>query len=143
MTTRYKSAFACYLLTTIVLAAFGVRYFFATELTPYHAAALGQSISAMPANHQITFVTLYRAVGTGMLSTALAMAFLLFYPFQRAEIWARWALTAVGLCFAGLTAYSTLAFKAATGIASPWPAAVGVTVLIVIAHALASGKAKV
>lgn len=115
MGAPYKAAFVCYLLTAIVLAGFGVRYFLAAELTPYHAAALGQSLAAMSPNQQITFVTLYRAVGTGMLSTAVAFGFLLFIPFRRGEVWSRWAMTAVGLCFAGLSIHFTLAFKAATG----------------------------
>ena len=143
MTTRYKAAFACSLLTMIAFAGFGVRYFFATELMPYHAAALGQSWSAMSPNQQITFITLYRAIGAGMLSTALAFAFLLFIPFRRGDAWSRWAMTSVGLSFTGLTIFLTLSFKAATGAAPPWPAAVGFSVLILIAHALASGKAKV
>ena len=143
MSTRYKVSFACYLLTGLVLVGFGVRYFLAAELTPYHAAALGQSLSAMNPNQQITFITLYRAVGTGMLSTAVAFGFLLFIPFRRGEVWSRWAMTAAGLCFAGLSIYFTLAFKAATGIDAPWPAAVGSAVLIVVAHVFAAWKAKV
>jgi len=143
MSTRYKVSFACYLLTGLVLVGFGIRYFLATELTPYHAAALGQSLAAISPNEQITFVTLYRAVGTGMLSTAVAFGFLLFVPFRRGEAWSRWAMTTAGLCFAGLSTYFTLAFKAATAIDAPWPAAVGSVVLIVVAHVLASGKTKV
>lgn len=143
MSVRHKASFACYLLTAIILAGFGVRYFLAAELTPYHATALGQSLAAMSPNHQITFITLYRAVGTGMLSTAVAFSFLLFIPFRRGDAWARWAMTAAGLCFAGLSTYFTFAFKAATGIDAPWPAAVGSVALIVAAHVLAPGKAKV
>jgi len=143
VSTTYKASFLCYLLTGLVLVGFGVRYFLAAELTPYHAAALGQSLATMSPNHQVTFVTLYRAVGTGMLSTAVAFGFLLFIPFRRGEVWSRWALTAVGLCFAGLSIYFTLAFKVATGIDAPWPAAIGSAVLVVVAHVLASWKSKV
>jgi hypothetical protein len=143
MSTPYKASFVCYLLTGLVLAGFGFRYFLATELTPYHTAALGQSLAAMSPNQQVTFVTLYRAVGTGMLSTAVALGFLLFIPFRRGEGWSRWAMSAVGLCFAGLSIYFTLAFKAATGIDAPWPASVASAVLIVVAHVLATWKAKV
>ena len=142
MSARYKASFTCYFLTMIVLAGFGVRYFLAAELTPYHAAALGQSLGAMSPNQQITFITLYRAVGTGMLSTAVAFSFLLFIPFRRGDVWSRWAMTTVGLCFAGLSTYFTLAFKAATNIDAPWQAAIGTIVLIALAHILASGKAK-
>lgn len=143
MSTQYKVAFACYLLTGIVLAGFGVRYFLATELMPHHAAALGQSLAAMSPNQQVTFIALYRAIGAGMLSTAVAFGFLLFIPFRRGEIWSRWAMSATGLSFAGLSTYFTLAFKATTGFDAPWPAAVGSAVLIVVAHVLASWKTKV
>lgn len=143
MSTTYKASFACYLLTALVLAGFGARYFLAAELTPYHAEALGQPLAAMSLHQQVTFVTLYRAVGTGMLSTAVALGFLLFIPFRRRERWSRWAMTAVGLCFAGLSIYFTLAFKAATGIDAPWPAAVASAALIVVAHVLASWRARV
>jgi hypothetical protein len=143
MSTPYKASFICYLLTALVLAGFGFRYFLATELTTYHAAALGQPLAAMSLNQQVTFVTLYRAVGTGMLSTAMALGFLLFIPFRRGERWSRLAMTAVGLCFAGLSTYFTLAFKAATGFDAPWPASVASAALIVVAHVLASWKAGV
>lgn len=143
MSPRYKAAFACYALSMLLLMWFGVQYFFASELRPYHAAALGQSLAEMPTNFQITFITLYRSIGAGMLSSAVAFAFLLIVPFRGGELWSRWALTVSGLTFGGLATYLTLAFKAATGIDAPWPAAIGGMVLIVVGHALATGKAKV
>jgi hypothetical protein len=143
MSKRYKASFTCYLLVVLVLFGFGFRYLFASELTPYHAAALGQSLGTMTPNQQITFLTLYRVVGTGMLSTAVAMTFLLFGAFRRGEVWSRWAMTASGLCFSGLSLYATLVFKAATGIDAPWPASVASLVIVVLAHVLAIEKAKV
>jgi hypothetical protein len=142
MSMAYRASFACYLLTGLVLAGFGIRYFVAGQLMPYHAGALGQPLTAMAPNQQITFLTLYRAVGTGMLSTAIAFGFLLFIPFRRGEAWSRWAMTASGLCFAGLSTYFTLAFKSATGIDAPWPAAIGSAVLVIVAHILGSWKPK-
>ena len=130
-------------MTGLVLAGFGVRYFFAAELTQYHAAALGQSLAAISPNQQVTFITLYRALGTGMLSTAVAFGFLLFVPFRRGEGWSSWAMSAIGLCFAGLSIYFTLAFKAATGFDAPWPASVASAAIIVVAHVLASWNARV
>lgn len=142
MSKRYKASFACYLLLVLVLYGFGLRYFFKSELTGYHALALGQSLGEMSANLQITFVTLYRIVGTGILSTAVAMTFLLFGPFRRGEVWSRWAMTGTGLCYAALSLYATLMFTAATGIIAPWPASVASLVVIALAHVLAIEKAR-
>src|SRR5471030_656096 len=116
MTNRYKASFACYLLLALGLYAFGLRYLFKSELTGYHALALGQSLGAMPAAYQITFLTFYRVDGAGILSIAIAMTFLLFGPFRRGEAWSRWAMTATALCYASLSLYANLTFTDATGI---------------------------
>lgn len=143
MNKRHKASFACYLLLVLVLFGFGLRYLFKSELPGYHALALGQSLSAMPANFQITFLTSYRVDAAGILARAIAMTFLLFGPFRRGEVWSRWAMTGTGLCYATLSLYANLSFTAATGIIAPWPISVAILVMTLLAHVLAIGRAKV
>src|SRR5258706_3008065 len=143
MSKRYKASFACYLLLGLLLFAFGLRYLLKTELTGYHALALGQSLSAMSPSHQIAFLTSYRADGAGILAIAVAMSFLLFGPFRRGEAWSRWAMTGTALCYAALSLYANLAFTEATGIVAPWPVSLGILVIVALAHVLAMGRTKV
>src|SRR5258706_10855827 len=141
MSKRHKASFAIYLLLILGLYGFGLRYFFKSELTGYHALALGQSLSAMPPSFQITFLTSYRVDAAGILSMAVAMTFLLFGPFRRGEAWSRWAMTATGVCYGVLSLYANLAFTEATGIVAPWPVSVAILAMITLAHVLAMEKA--
>jgi hypothetical protein len=142
MTNRYKASFACYSLLTLGLYAFGLRYLFKSELTGYHALALGQSLGAMSPAQQITFLTFYRVDGAGILSIAVAMTFLLFGPLRRGEAWARWAMTATALCYGALSLYANVTFTGATGIVAPWPVSAAILVVAVLAHLLAMGGAR-
>jgi hypothetical protein len=141
MSRRYKASFACYLLLLLFLYGFGLRYFFKSELTGYHALALGQSLGAMSPSFQIAFLTSYRADGAGILSIAVALTFLLFGPFRRGEAWSRWAMTTTGLCYAALSLYANLMFTEATGIVAPWPVSLAILAVTALAHVLAMGKA--
>jgi hypothetical protein len=143
MSKRHKASFAMYLLVILGLYGFGLRYLFKSELTGYHALALGQSLSAMSPSYQIAFLTSYRVDAAGILSMALAMTFVLFGPFRRGEVWSRWAMTGTGLCYAILSLYANLTFTAATGIVAPWPVSVAILVMIALAHVLAMEKAKI
>src|SRR5258707_5537153 len=134
MSKRYKASFACYLLLVVFLYGFGLRYFFKSELTGYHALALGQSLGAMSPSSQITFLTFYRVDGAGILSMAVAMTFLLFGPFRRGEAWSRWAMTGTGFCYATLSLYANLMFTEATGIVAPWPVSLGILAVIALGH---------
>ena len=98
MSTRYKIALACYFMAGLGSVVFGIRYFFAVEFMPYHASAMNLPWETLSLNQQMTFITLYRAVGTGMLTTAVAIGFILFIQFRRGDNGSRWALTAVGVC---------------------------------------------
>jgi len=142
MSKRHKASFAVYLLLVLGLYAFGLRYLFKSELTGYHALALGQSFSDLSPGFQIAFLTSYRADGAGILAMAVAMTCLLFGPFRRGEAWSRWAMTATALCYAVLSLYANLAFTEATGIVAPWPVSVAILVLVALAHGLAMGKAQ-
>src|SRR5258708_38455834 len=106
MSKRSTASFAIYWLLILGLYAFGLRYLFKSELTGYHALALGQSLSAMSPNMQITFLTSYRADGAGILAMAVAMTCLLFGPFRRGEVWSRWTMTGTALCYAVLSLYA-------------------------------------
>ena len=142
MSNRYKASFACYLLLALGLYAFGLRYLFKSELTGYHALALGQTLDAMSPAQQITFLTFYRVDGAGILSIAVAMTFLLFGPFRRGEIWSRWAMTTSALCYGTLSLYANITFTEATGIVAPWPVSVAILVMAALGHLLAMGKSR-
>src|SRR5260221_13561182 len=68
MSQRHKASFAMYLLVILGLYGFGLRYLFKSELTGYHALALGQSLSARSPSYQIAFLTSYRVDAAGILS---------------------------------------------------------------------------
>jgi hypothetical protein len=139
---KRKIAFGLYLLSGLVLLGFGLRYFFAGQLMPYHAETMGVTWESLSAGHQLVFLTLYRATGTGMLVSAVALLVLLLVPFRQGKPWARWALTGIGLLYGVLSVYLTLVFQAGTTAAVPWQGPVASVVAIAIAHILSAGSSE-
>jgi len=139
VTKWQKIAFAFYLINALILLAFGVRYFFADRLMPYHAETLGLARDGLSAAYSIVFVTLYRATGAGMLVIGITIIVLLAVPFRDRQAWSRWALTAIGVIYGGLSLYLTLALQAETSAFVPWPGPAVAVVTIIAAHFLATG----
>jgi len=137
MTLRRKLSFGLYLINVLILFVFAARYLFADRLMPYHAKTIGVARDRVPADQLLVFVTLYRAVGSGMLAVGIAILVLLVLPFRAGEAWSVWAMTAVGLVYAGLSLFLTLAYQAGTPAAVPWQGPAAAVVTIVIAHVLA------
>ena len=141
MTLRRKVSFALYLVSVAVLFAFAARYLLADRLMTYHAETIGVPRNGLPAEQQLVFVTLYRAAGSGMLAVGLAILIILVVPFRAGQAWSVWAMTAVGLVYAGLSLFLTLAYQAGTTAAVPWQGPAAATVTLIIAHFLAGGRA--
>lgn len=142
MTTGLKVSFALYLVNSLILLAFGVRYFFADELMSYHAETLGIARDGLSTDYSIVVITLYRATGAGMLVTGLTVLILLAVPFRGRQVWSKWALSAIGLTYGGLSLYLTLALQAETSAAVPWPGPAAAIVTTLAAHFLATGLGK-
>ncbi|MGF1513048.1 MAG: hypothetical protein ACFB5Z_05035 [Elainellaceae cyanobacterium] len=123
MTKRLTWAFWCHLTALSLLAAFSLIYLLRSEFMPYHALAVGQSWEQIPLPLQTLILGLMKATGGGWLSAAAAMAIILFKPFKRGEIWARWAVPFIGLTTAIPLLYLTLSIAIRTPANPPWLAA--------------------
>ncbi len=97
MTIPFIAAFICYALVAFFLIIFGVIYLTRPTLMPYHLEAIGRSWTDLDASMQTLFLALMRVAGTGFLVTALSMLMLLLIPFRAGEIWASYAIPAIGL----------------------------------------------
>ena len=75
MTLRRKLSFGLYLVNAVILFVFATRYLFADRLMSYHAETMGVARDGVPGEQMLVFVTLYRAVGAGMLAVGIAMAY--------------------------------------------------------------------
>ncbi len=123
MTKRLTWAFWCHLTTLSLLAAFSLIYLLRPEFMPYHASAVGMNWEDVPPAFQTLILGLMKATGGGWLATAVAMAVILFKPFKRGELWARWAVPFIGLTTAVPLLYLTLTIALRTSATTPWLAA--------------------
>jgi hypothetical protein len=140
-----KIAFALFTLVVILSGAFAAVYLFRAEFMPYHAAAVGKSWTELDGSMRILILGFLRVVGGGWLATFLALAILLFIPFRRGEVWARWAILLVGSAAAGPTLYATLLIKRGTPGNPPWYAAAAAMALLLAGFLLSperGGKGK-
>lgn len=112
MTTKTKIAFSCYLAGILVITSVALVYLLTPQLLPYQETAIGINWSQLSIGLQTQFMSLMKVSGGGYLSTATALAVLLFIPFRNGESWARWAIPAIGIPailivnYAGLTIIS-------------------------------------
>jgi len=116
-------AYGCHGAAALVLGSFGLVYLLRSEFMPYHAVAVGQSWSEVPAAYQVLIVALMRVVGGAWLATATALIMVLVGPFRRGQPWARWAVGLVGLLAYGSALYATLLVQHHTPATPPVGAA--------------------
>jgi hypothetical protein len=120
----------------LVLLGFGVRYFFAGQLMPYHAETTGANWDSLAAGYQIVFLTLYRATGAGMLATGVAVLVILLLPYRLGQPWSRWALSGIGIFYGIMSSYLTLAYQGETSANVPWQGPVASVFVVIVAHFL-------
>jgi hypothetical protein len=92
MNLMQKLSFTGYLLVASIMGANGIIYLFADKVMPYHAIAMGYSWDELAPGIQIMSLNFMKAAGTGFLTTSIALLFLLFFPFRKAETWSYWAI---------------------------------------------------
>jgi peptidoglycan/LPS O-acetylase OafA/YrhL len=97
MKMQRKIAFFGYMVVSLLLTLFGVRYYFFNELMPYHLEALAVPWAELPGGVRFMLVEFMHGVGAGFLTLAVAMFVLLLVPFRRGERWADWTLPGLGL----------------------------------------------
>jgi hypothetical protein len=132
MTTRLRIAFRCYIASALVLTIFGIVYMSASEIMPYHQRVLGTTWEQLDPNLQALLLTFVHATGASYLVGAFAMWFLLFIPFRRGEVWARWATPMIGVGLLGPSLLYAGRLARATGERTPWQMTlVGLLVLAV------------
>lgn len=97
MKTSLKISFVGFLMVAVVLAGNGIMYLLATKVMPYHLTAMGSSWENLAPGIQVMVLNFMKAAGAGMLTTSIAILFLLFIPFRRGESWSRWVLLVISL----------------------------------------------
>lgn len=132
MCTKMKLAFSCHLLASLIILSFGVIYLFRSEFMPYHAVAVGQEWSQLPASFQILIKALMKVTGGGWLASALAMLVLLVFPFKEGARWAYWAIPFIGLVSILPTLYAAILVAQSTPASPPWKVALIVAILLVV-----------
>jgi hypothetical protein len=113
----------------------GLIYAVITEFMPYHADAVGRSWNELDQPLQVLIIAALNADGGLILCNALAMTILLTIPFRRGELWASWAITAIGSATLLTVIRSSLNVDLHTAANPPWLALPVIIVLLVAALA--------
>jgi hypothetical protein len=132
LSTHMKIAFGCYLFATIIMAAFGLTYFFTTEFMSYHAAAVGMPWSKVPGPFQVLILALMKAMGGAVLAVVVLELFLLFVPFTKREKWALVAIP-VGVLTVSVGALYAMVYVSLYTPATPplWAPGIGIVIFFV------------
>lgn len=90
------------IIASLLAFAFGITYLFRSKYMSYHHAALQKDWEELAIEVRTLILALMRAVGGGLISTAVAMVFLQL-EFNKTHIgWMAWAILIIGsITFAG------------------------------------------
>jgi hypothetical protein len=115
---------------------FGIRYLFARQFMPYHAAVAGRSWSELEPGVRTVILGMLRIVGGGLAAYGLALLWLLI-PLGARQPWAAWAVLSLSACVVLPTLYVTLWLRRAAPAAhTPVAPTLVVLVLVVTGAAL-------
>ena len=137
MNVLQQVSFALYSLVAVLGLVFALMYLTRSEFMPYHSAAVGLAWDEVDERFRILIIAVLRVAGGGYLTASTATIFFLLIPFRNGELWANWALLAVGLASLVPSLAATLLVKFKTPASPPWIAATCGLVLLVAGFVLA------
>lgn len=140
MSSRNRIAFVCIAIPALVELGLGVAYFTASEVMSYHQAALGVGWSQLEPGVRTLLLTLLNGYGSAHFAVGIALGALLLFPLRRGQVWARWAVLAIGFPVLGATAYLSARLAAVTGSNVPWQGAIILLLLLLVGVALVDPK---
>jgi hypothetical protein len=140
MKTRMKAAFWSYLIALLLLAIFGLIYLFRPQFMPYHADAVGMSWDEVPHAFQILIIALMKSLGGALLAIVVTLGGILFVPFRKNELWAKYLLPVGAFVYTISALYVTLSVRATTPAEPPWIAVVAGMVLTLVGFLLSLSK---
>ncbi|MBW4621445.1 MAG: hypothetical protein KME17_19055 [Cyanosarcina radialis HA8281-LM2] len=142
MNRKMKIAFGCYLAAIVIIASLALTYLFTPQLLSYQEQAVGVSWSQLQPGFKTQFLSLLKVSGGGYLSTAIALAILLFIPFKQNENWARIAIAALGSLAVLIVNYAGLTLMLNTPSRPPLIAGPITIALLIAGFILSSGIKK-
>lgn len=110
----------CYGASAVASVFMGMLYLLSPEFMPYHAAAVGMEWNQVDAELQILLLALIRVAGGAFLCVAVAVTFLLWYPFRQNMTWSRMALPLIILVVYMPTLWATASVTLHTPATAPW-----------------------
>jgi hypothetical protein len=142
MGKRDKIAFGIYFLLALTSVAFGVAYLFCSTIMPYHRVAIGIPWEQLSSGLQAVLQGLIKVAAAGFLVIGISFMALLFIPFRRGDLWAKWLIPVLGSVWNIIALYVTIMIAMKTSALTPWPASIVAMVLLIVAFILAPGFGK-
>ena len=96
-TLAYMISYYCFLVSSVLSILIGLLYATRKQIMPYHLKALKAEWDDIDPNYQLLLKALLNGGGFYGISCGLFMLVILLIPFSNHEIWAGYAIGAVGL----------------------------------------------
>lgn len=93
----YTIAYYAYLIAAVLIILIGLIYATRREVMPYHIKALQTPWDEIDPNFQLLLRALLNGGGYFGISTGVSMLVLLLIPYCNQEVWAGYAIGAIGL----------------------------------------------
>ncbi len=104
-----------YSLVAVAALSFGIRYLLASQVMSYHLVAMGNSSwEGMSLGMQTMTLNFMKSAAAGFVTCAIAIFFLIVFPFRKDESWSRWALLLVSISELSIVTYCTYQVKTLT-----------------------------
>lgn len=103
-----------YYLSATFFLVLGFIYSTTNRLMPYHQEGMGVPWNELSSNIQWATLNFVRSVGAGFISSAIAIFFILLFPFKQGKLWSYIAIFTISITQLGLVFIRTLSIKSHT-----------------------------
>ncbi|WP_274630287.1 hypothetical protein [Arvimicrobium flavum] len=131
-------ALALYGIVVLGLLAMAVKFGLGPVPAPHHAAAMSQDGVSLTPKLRMVLKGVYQSMAGAYVALAIVIAWTAYGSIRIGHVWPAWALAVAGLCCGLPAAFRSRQVQLATGVRSPWLAAVTMTALMVVAAVVMS-----
>lgn len=138
---RKKIAFLGFSFVALAMGIVGIVYLTRPTIMPYHLAAMGyDNWDQLTHGSQVMSINFMKSAATGFITYALAMFFILWFPYRSGKNWSRWALLILSVWQIGMIAYRTYLVGAHTPANPPFYPSIILLLIIVICFFIAGNS---
>jgi len=133
MNLKIRASFFLYISNIVFLIGTGLVFQFSGEFLPFHSDVIQTKWAQVDSLSQTLYLGMMRTEAAGFMASGVAIAFLLFIPFRRFELWSCWAMTTIGIVEYLPTLLANYHVSNVSQASPPWPLMLSLIISLILA----------